>query len=260
MSQRTFSLNNHSLRWLFVSILFHVFAFILLLFQDRFNNSSYMKNSIKGLGSANTNIKRFKSIRVEVAGLPNVLKKDLKYLNQAEENKTTNTNETIHLPKQKKDILAKLKEKFKKKDEIKEKQNKKPDYLKKLKKIKGIVQSIDDKLENISTDSKVSNTHSGLGSGTDKGSINGENNPYIETVTKLIQIQWKIPMWLKDKNLKAIISLKINKDGSIKNIALIESSGNKKFDSIAKTTIEMASPFPAPPLAIQHKELVISFP
>lgn len=69
---------------------------------------------------------------------------------------------------------------------------------------------------------------------------------YYSMIIKKIRQEWVFPENL-DRNLEAIISIKIAKDGSIKIDKIEKSSGNPLFDRYALRAINKASPLPPPP-------------
>lgn len=103
------------------------------------------------------------------------------------------------------------------------------------------------------------------GSGTqkspDKTATSGTTNTptsgsdYYSMVVKKIRQEWVFPESL-DRNLEAIISIRIAKDGSIRIDKIEKSSGNQLFDRYALRAINKASPLPPPP---QEMEIGVRF-
>ncbi len=73
---------------------------------------------------------------------------------------------------------------------------------------------------------------------------------YIDKITGQIHEQWTWPGYA-EKNLEAIISVKIQKDGTISVINFEKKSGNRLFDKLALRTIEKASPVARPPFEME---------
>ncbi len=73
---------------------------------------------------------------------------------------------------------------------------------------------------------------------------------YIDKITGQIHDQWTWPGYA-EKNLEAIISVKIQKDGTISVITFEKKSGNRLFDKLALRTIEKASPVAPPPYEME---------
>lgn len=90
-------------------------------------------------------------------------------------------------------------------------------------------------------------------SGTSDPSAAGSD--YYSMIVKRIRQEWVFPESL-DRNLEAIISIKIAKDGSIKIDRIEKSSGNQLFDRFALRAINKASPLPPPP---QEMEVGVRF-
>lgn len=83
------------------------------------------------------------------------------------------------------------------------------------------------------------------------GSISASaGSDYYSMIVKRIRQEWIFPENL-DRNLEAIISIKIAKDGSIKIDKIEKSSGNPVFDRYALRAINKASPLPPPPHAME---------
>lgn len=94
-----------------------------------------------------------------------------------------------------------------------------------------------------------------------KAALSGTADPstpgsdYYSMIVKRIHQEWVFPESL-DRNLEAIISIKIAKDGSIKIDRIEKSSGNQLFDRYALRAINKASPLPPPP---QEMEVGVRF-
>lgn len=78
---------------------------------------------------------------------------------------------------------------------------------------------------------------------------------YYSMVVKKIRQEWVFPESL-DRNLEAIISIRIAKDGSVRIDKIEKSSGNQLFDRYALRAINKASPLPPPP---QEMEVGVRF-
>jgi len=91
-----------------------------------------------------------------------------------------------------------------------------------------------------------------------KGSTAGNQNyggDYYSMVINKIRQQWIFPESI-DKDLLAIITIKIAKDGSVTIGRMEQSSGNALFDRSALRAISKASPLPPPP---QEMEIGVRF-
>lgn len=232
--------------WVIFSLIWHILIIFIFMTFSSVHFLSFMsrtpKISIKDKIINLSNLSKYKKVEVTLGSLPNVAKKDIKYLTQKKEK--LNEDNTIFYPK-KKEIEKNIKDKLE--DKKKEKKDKKPEYLKKLKKIKAIT-SQKKKKKNKSKKSIENNENI------------ASKNPYLESVKQIIKINWKLPLWLKEKDLNAVIYFEILKSGEISNIAFDKSSKNKEFDKIVLKSIELASPLPAPPISILDKKIFVSFP
>jgi len=83
----------------------------------------------------------------------------------------------------------------------------------------------------------------------------GGSADYYSTITKVIWQQWVYPDTGK-KDIEAILSVKIDKDGTAKVQKVEKSSGNALFDRSAISAIGKASPLPPPP---QEMEIGVRF-
>ncbi len=90
-------------------------------------------------------------------------------------------------------------------------------------------------------------------SGTASTSASGAD--YYSMIVKRIREEWIFPESL-DRNLEAIISIKITRDGTVKIDKIEKSSGNQLFDRYALRAINKASPLPPPP---QEMEVGVRF-
>lgn len=91
-----------------------------------------------------------------------------------------------------------------------------------------------------------------------KGSTAGNQNyggDYYSMVINKIRHQWIFPESI-DRDLLAIITIKIAKDGSVTIGRMEQSSGNALFDRSALRAISKASPLPPPP---QEMEIGVRF-
>jgi TolA protein len=69
---------------------------------------------------------------------------------------------------------------------------------------------------------------------------------YIDKITGQIHEYWQWPGYAEN-NLEAIISVRIQRDGTITVVGFEKKSGNRLFDKLALRTIEKASPVAPPP-------------
>ncbi len=70
---------------------------------------------------------------------------------------------------------------------------------------------------------------------------------YLDELDAHIRNYWNLPEWLASGNLKARVLLLISRNGAISNTSFLAKSGNDLFDQHVLSTLEKASPLPAPP-------------
>ena len=73
---------------------------------------------------------------------------------------------------------------------------------------------------------------------------------YMDKIIGQIHEYWQWPGYA-EKDLEAIISVKIQKDGTVSVINIERRSGNRLFDKLALRTIEKASPVAPPPYEME---------
>ena len=79
---------------------------------------------------------------------------------------------------------------------------------------------------------------------------NSSFSDYISPIRARIEDQFHIPA-SRDKDLVAIINIRISKSGSVTILGFEKKSGNPLYDSAAITAINDASPFPPPPAEME---------
>ena len=87
---------------------------------------------------------------------------------------------------------------------------------------------------------------------------------YLETLPEHVQRKWKLPTYLKEKNLRCRIQVNISEEGELINYSIIQSSGVKAYDQAALKSVLDSSPYPKPdksiaPLLIKG-HLILGFP
>ncbi len=95
----------------------------------------------------------------------------------------------------------------------------------------------------------------GVLQGSSKQEVTTGSGDYYSMVINKIRQQWIFPESI-DKDLLAIITIKIARDGSVTIGRMEQSSGNALFDRSALRAISKASPLPPPP---QEMEMGVRF-
>lgn len=70
---------------------------------------------------------------------------------------------------------------------------------------------------------------------------------YYDALRTHLQDNWALPVWLTRQKLSAQIQLYIDSHGQIRNFRFIRTSGNPQFDEQVKRTLQQSQPYPIPP-------------
>ncbi len=96
------------------------------------------------------------------------------------------------------------------------------------------------------SNTKGKTTTQGMTSKTGQG-----KGDYLSMVRAKIMERWIYPESI-DKDLEAIVSIRIRKDGTVQLVGLEKSSGNKLFDRSALSAINSIASLPSPPEGIDE--------
>jgi colicin import membrane protein len=87
---------------------------------------------------------------------------------------------------------------------------------------------------------------------------------YYDDMSSHVKGHWSLPGWLASANLRAEAAVTIDERGFVTSKRIYTSSGNQVFDDLVLQTVEMASPFPAPPSRLKSvlalKGMILAFP
>jgi TonB family protein len=92
--------------------------------------------------------------------------------------------------------------------------------------------------------------------------LGGLDNPdftygyYLDRLLSLIDAQWARPSM--GAGIKTVIFFRINRDGSMADLRVEQSSGYNSFDLAALRAVQNAAPFPPLPRAFQHDSLGVN--
>lgn len=92
--------------------------------------------------------------------------------------------------------------------------------------------------------------------------LGGVDNPdftygyYLDRLLSLIDAQWARPSM--GAGIKTVIFFRINRDGSMADLRVEQSSGYNSFDLAALRAVQNAAPFPPLPRAFQHDSLGVN--
>ncbi|HET9226513.1 MAG TPA: TonB family protein [Thermoanaerobaculia bacterium] len=79
---------------------------------------------------------------------------------------------------------------------------------------------------------------------------------YLDRMLSLIDAQWARPGM--GSGVKAVIFFRINRDGSMSDLRVEQSSGYNSFDLAALRAVQNAAPFPPLPRAYKHQDLGVN--
>ncbi|MDZ4676260.1 MAG: TonB family protein [Oligoflexia bacterium] len=79
------------------------------------------------------------------------------------------------------------------------------------------------------------------------GLAKADFNEYLGNIYSHVEPQWNLPEWLRNDNLKAVVTVYIDNNGTVIKRFLKKSSGDQRFDNYALKAIDDSSPFPKPP-------------
>ncbi|NDD90877.1 TonB family protein [bacterium] len=79
---------------------------------------------------------------------------------------------------------------------------------------------------------------------------------YLDIVRDKLQQSWELPVWLSRQNLSAKVEISIDNRGLVRTLRFIKPSGNAQFDEAVRRTIAQAQPFPRPPKEDEDSLLV----
>lgn len=221
------------------------------------------------------------TLRVDVVGLPDLLKQDLKKapdahadnaiekaLKQAEEAaKKIEPPKPIKAPKEPAPVeKAEPDELVLKPKQIQTAKREKEKEKKREKKLLSALNRIR-ALEKISDDAKPRKTAASSstlikGNKISKGSslsgdaLESEVASYYDSVRDRLQDNWEIPIWFKNQGFSAKVQIFIDRSGRLRNFRFIKPSGNAQFDDAVKRTVSESQPFPAPPEDVVSTVLV----
>ena len=91
----------------------------------------------------------------------------------------------------------------------------------------------------------------------------GEAN-YLDSLREHLQENWSLPAWLSRQTLSAQVQIFLDAHGRLHSFRFSRTSGNPQFDDAVKRTIQESQPFPTPPTEIVSSLLsngiLIGFP
>ncbi len=207
------------------------------------------------------------SLRVDLVGLPDLLKKDMALVSPAapqgatpeepppEKSAATSAEESAapnEMVLQKKQSISErnrrrleqLAREEKADRERRKKNNEALSRMKALARIRSQVASTSQEQADgiLIKGNRISRGTNLTGDAVEQGQPN-----YLDLVKSRLQSTWELPVWLARQKLSAKVEIFIDPKGIVKNFRFTKPSGNAQFDDAVRRTISEAQPFPQPP-------------
>lgn len=213
----------HGIKW---SVIFHLLILVFLV--------------SKGILLPEKRIQYIPTLRVDIVGLPEILKKDLPGMSddvskgkEADKSEMDTPSDDLS-PKGKKAV----------------RQKKMNTALAKIKALQKISQSLKNKPPALIKGNIVSDGTSLSGEARESAEPN-----YFDKVLEQVKMNWTLPVWLARQNLSAQILIFIDSNGRIQGMKYVKKSGNQQFDDEVDRTLNSSQPFPPPPAQIAGSTL-----
>jgi TonB family protein len=225
---------------------------------------------IKGVFFPGKPIPFIPALRVDMVGLPDVLKKDLSKLSK------------IPAPPEIEKALKEAEQRIKEKpvdktpksapkadDEVGLKQRKEAAAREKklksaLERMKSLAKIADDEASTQKQTAIIKNNMLSKGTSLSPDARESMTNSYLDLLRDRLQSHWALPVWLARQKLDAQVLLYIDAKGRVTGVKFAKSSGNARFDDEVRNAITKSQPLPPPPDGIETSLLangvLIGFP
>jgi TolA protein len=203
------------------------------------------------------------TLRVDIVGLPDILKKDLKNTPSGKDVSEILKKAEEDAKKIKPAKLPKIKA-VTEPDEIALKPLKQDDKKIEKKRERDMKAALDrmKALAKLVPDSERHSTPLIKGNKISKGSsLSGDaresdQSNYYDSVLQRLQNNWALPIWLSRQNLSAQVQIFIDARGRLHGFRFVKTSGNPQFDDAVKRALAESEPFPLPPEELSSNVLV----
>lgn len=115
----------------------------------------------------------------------------------------------------------------------------------------------------VAAGNKISEGTSISGSGNSAEAMNAFNR-YISQLPELIRVNWRLPSYLMDKELRCRVRVYLSENGKLMKAEIYESSGNDEYDQRALKAVRESDPFPPLESSITARavkgEILLGFP
>lgn len=191
------------------------------------------------------------TLRVDIVGLPDILKKDLslaepatqedRAIREEKESKPAKKEKTPEKPVVKEDEFAIKKRQHQ--EEIKN-ERKAVDALARIKALARIEGMKDQGVRNSVI---VKGNQISQGAGLTGQQTENAKALYLDLIRNRLRQYWELPVWLSRQNLSAQVQMQVDGVGNLKGYRFIRPSGNAQFDEAVEHTLKSAAPYPYPP-------------
>ena len=217
---------------------------------------------VKSLVFPSTTTPYVPTLRVDIVGLPDILKKDLNTVPATKEvseilKKAEQDAEKI---KPKKLPPIAIKKEIAEPDEmaLKPKQSAAEIEKAREKKLKAALDRMK-ALAKISRDTSappIKGNKISKGTSLSADARESEQNNYYDSVVGQLRGNWSLPVYLSRQNLSAKVQVYIDARGRLHSFRFVQLSGNPQFDDAVKRALQESAPFPAPPQELSSNMLV----
>lgn len=215
------------------------------------------------------------TLRVDLVGLPDILKKDLnkvpklspeiaEALKQAEIQARKTKAPEVPAPKSKSEpadpdeMVLNPKKAGESTKKLESKNKSALARIKALEKIKSL-ESEESKSAPLIKGNAISR-----GTSLDGDARESDEANYIDSLRALFKDNWELPVWLARQNLSARVEIRINGKGQLQGFKFVKNSGNAQFDELVKRTLTESQPYPIPPKELQNQlrfdGILVGFP
>jgi TonB family protein len=195
------------------------------------------------------------SLKVDLVALPDLLKKDLPNSATPLQNQL---KEEIRQVLKKADEVAKKSQPARShemtvpsKGQLSSREQKNKQALKRLKSLARIQNWAEEPTSSAKKEPIKGNQLS-AGNSLEGEARESDESGYHDLLRDRLHNNWQLPIWLLRQNLSAEVQIYIASSGDLLRYAFATSSGNARFDSAVKKTIQQSQPFPAPPSELRQ--------
>ena len=79
---------------------------------------------------------------------------------------------------------------------------------------------------------------------------------YYDALRSRLQENWALPVWLARQNLSAQVQIFVDARGRLRSFKFLKFSGNAQFDNFVKQSLNESQPYPSPPEELTSSVLV----